>query len=689
MSVKCLFPLAALACFSPACAATEHAAPSDTPAALGGGSRVGIDPSIIDRTVDPCVDFYAYACGGWIRTTQIPRDEPRWVRSFDVIRDANRTRLHELLEKAASGAIDPLDRYGSKVADFYSACMDEVGTERTGLSALEEELGQLRAVVDERTLAEAVGRLHAEGVFPLFLFRSTQDARDSSQVIGEIFQGGLTLPDRDDYLLKDERSAEVRRDFVLLMQKLLGLVGFSDAKAKAQSILSVETALAEAAFTRSELRDPNRIYHRLALDGLRRAAPHFDWDAYLSALGASAVGAFNVSAPPALARLDELVRATPASSWRAYLGWHLLLEAARLRALPRALSDEVFFFSARHFTGEKALPERWKHCVGLTDGLFGEALGQAFVRRYFAGNAKSDALALVTSIEAAFGRRIRALDWMDEATRTSALKKLQAVHPEVGYPAKWRTYDEVVVRREAFLASARSAAANEVRRQIAEIGKPVDREEWHMSSPTVNAYYDSFMNEIVFPAGILQPPLYTPGAPDAVNYGAIGLIMGHELTHGFDDEGRHYDDRGDLVDWWSAEVSAEFERRAACVEKQFSEYSAVEDVKLNGKLTLGENLADLGGLTLAFAAYRASREGRAPEAQRAGYGPEQQFFLAHAQAWCAVVRPENARLRARTDPHAPPRWRVDGPLSNFPEFARAFRCKEGDPMVRAERCQVW
>ena len=687
-------PVVGLAAFLAACAtprapeAPERPPPSSSAAAP---ASPGIDPSIVDRSVSPCVDFYAYACGGWARRTEIPADKERWVRSFDVMREENRERLHGLLDAAAAGKVDPGDRFGQKVADLYAACMDEDAAERSGLAWLREEWTRLDAVKGGADVAAAVGRMHARGAFPLFSVRATQDARDSSQVIGNLVQGGLSLPDRDYYVRKDDASEALRQDFLAHVARQFVLAGepSASAAADASATLAVEASLAESAWTRVEMRDPIRVYNRVDLAGLRRAAPTFDWEGYLAALGATGVSSFNATTPRALARIDELVRTAPPATWRAYLRWHALAQAADLRALPRALSEEAFRFRARHFTGEKSMPVRWKHCVEVTDRLLGEALGQAFARRFFAPNARAKAASLIAGVQGAMQRRISTLGWMDDATRARAQEKLAAMSDKVGYPERWRDYGAVRVRRDAFLASALSASAFEMRRQIGLVGKPVDRGEWRMTAPTVNAYYSPPLNEIVLPAGILQPPFYTHGANDAVNFGAMGLVVGHEMTHGFDDQGRKYDARGNLADWWSPPVGAEFVRRASCVENQYSGYTAVDDVKVDGKLTLGENLADLGGLGLSLAAYRASRAGLPPEPPVAGYSPEQQFFLAHAQAWCAIVRPENARLRAVTDPHSPPRWRVNGPLSNLPEFAEAFRCNVGDPMVRSDRCQVW
>jgi endothelin-converting enzyme/putative endopeptidase len=697
-----LVALAALACAAP----RPPPAPPPPPVAqvtfAPPPAAPGIDPSLVKRTVEPCDDFYEFACGGWLERTTMPADQSRWVRSFNVMREENKARLRTILDAAAAGSVEPQDRYGQVLADFYAGCLDAGVVEKAGLRGLQAAWKQVDAVKDARSLATALGRLHADTIpqvgnvgvdyRPAFFgVGSIQDAKDSTLVIGGLAQGGLSLPDRDYYLKQDEKSVTLRQDFLAHLAKQLAAAGepARQAAAEAKEILALETALAESHWTRVELRDPERTYNRLELAGIKKAAPHFDWDRYLAAYGVKGLTAFTVTTPKMLTAFDRLVQKGKPAAWRAYLRWHLLRQAAAVGALPKALSEEAFWYRARHFTGEAARPERWKECADLTDGLLGQALGQAFVRRHFGGDAKPRALALVHGIQGAMGARIAALDWMDAPTREKALEKLAKVDNKIGYPESWQSYDGLVVRRDDFLGSVRAAGAFETARDLAKIGKPVDRTEWGMTTPTVNAYYNPQLNEMVFPAGILQPPFYTQGANDAVNYGAVGLVVGHELTHGFDDQGRKFDAHGNLTDWWSKPVSDEFDRRAECVVKQYSAYPVIDDVKLDGKLTLGENIADLGGLTLSYAAYRASRAGKPEEAPVGGFSADQQFFLAHAQAWCAQIRPENARLRAATDAHSSARWRVNGPLSNLGEFAAAFQCRPGAPMVRAERCNIW
>jgi predicted metalloendopeptidase len=688
-------PLAALVTL--ACVARPPVPPPPPPAAAAPvtfappPAQPGIDPSLVKRDVDPCTDFYQFACGGWLERTTLPADRSTWSRSFDVMEEENKAKLRAILDAAVANGPAPEDRHGQQVADLYAACMDEAAVEKGGLISLLKAWNRLGAITEGKSFSATVGRLHAAGSGALFGIDTVQDARDSTQVIGHLAQGGLSLPDREAYLKTDAASAAVRADLVEHIRAQLAATGLSPGKAAgdARSVLEIETRIARSHWSEVEARDPQRTTTRLALADLKKAAPSFDWDGYLAALGAPGLVAFTVTAPQALVELERLLRSTTAAGWRGYLRWHMLAEAAQARALPRRLSDAHFWFRASHFTGEKAMPARWKHCVELTDGLMGEALGQAFVRRHFGGDARARALALVGGIQQAMGRRIDGLGWMDEPTRRQAREKLAAVENKIAFPETWRSYDGLVVQRDDLAASVEAARAFELKRRLAKAGRPVDRTEWDMSAPTVNAYYEPSRNEMVFPAGILQPPFYTAGANDAVNAGAIGMVVAHELTHGYDDEGRQYDGKGNLADWWSKPVAAEFDRRAQCVARQYAAYPAIDEVNVDGQLTLGENIADLGGLKLAHTAYRASRAGRPEEAPVGGFGADQQFFLAHAQAWCSKVRPEAARLLAGTDPHSPARWRVNGPLSNLPEFAAAFQCGPGAPMVRAERCDLW
>jgi putative endopeptidase len=665
-----------------------------TPAARAGAAPAvtGVDPAIVDPSVKPCDDFYQYACGGWLAKTPIPPEKSIWSRGFSEVEERNVALLRDIAQADAAGQLDPADRFAKKVGDFYAACMDEAGIEARGTKDLLALWARIDQVQDVPALAKELGFLHKQGDFPLFRLESDQDAKDATQVIGVVEQGGLSLPDRDYYLKDDPKSAAIQQAYREHVERMLRLAGVPAAQAveDVKAVYALERALAEAHWSRVEMRDPKRTYNRIDLVGLEKAAPRFPWKSYLDALGHGGLTAFSTTTPRFLTRVDELLGKTPPATWRTYLRWRVLSAAASHRALPRAFYDERFAFLSKHFTGAEKQEVRWKDCVHATDGALGEALGQAFVRRHFGEESKASTRQMVSDIEGAMGRDLDGLGWMDDATRARAREKLAKVVNKVGYPDSWRDYGALKVDRGSYLNSLLAAQAFEVNRDLDKIGKPVDRNEWEMSPPTVNAYYNPAMNEMVFPAGILQPPFFTRGAPAGVNYGAIGMVEGHELTHGFDDEGRQYDALGNLRDWWTPAVGAEFDRRADCVAKQYDGYVAVDDVKLNGRLTLGENIADLGGLKLAYAAWQHSRAGK-PATPVAGFTAEQAFFIGYALSWCTSTRPQAARLRAATDPHAPPMWRVNGPLANLSAFAEAFSCPAGSAMVRAgeQRCEVW
>ncbi|MFL5300227.1 MAG: M13 family metallopeptidase [Anaeromyxobacteraceae bacterium] len=692
---------AALACKTsgaPASGAPPASPPAASPAVRAEEAAQqgpGIDPALIDAAVKPCDDFYAYACGGWLATAQIPPDKAIWSRSFVEIEERNLALLRDLAQADAAGKVDPQDRYPHKVGDFWAACMDEGAIEARGTEDLRAEWAKVDAVKDVPSLAQEVASLHRRGLFPVFRITSDQDAKDATQVIGIIEQGGLSLPDRDYYLKTDAKSAAIQASYREHVAHMLALAGVPQDRAAndAVVIFALERSMAEAHWTRVEMRDPERIYNRVELAGLEKDAPRFPWKAYLDDLGHGGVTAFSTTTPKYLTRLDVLLGTTPPATWQAYLRWKVLSTMAARRALPKAFSEQAFQFTAKNFTGAKEQEARWKHCVKMQESELGEAIGQAYVRRYFGEDGKARTKKLVQDVEGAMGRRLDGVAWMDGPTRARAKEKLGKVDNKVGFPDRWRDYDALAVDRGSFFRSLLAANAFEVNRDLSKIGKPLDRNEWLMTPPQVNAYYNPTMNEMVFPAGILQPPFFHRAASDAVNYGAIGMVVGHELTHGFDDEGRKFDAAGNLTDWWTPAVSTEFDRRAQCVVDQYGEYvadPAIGDVKLNGKLTLGENIADLGGLKLAFSAYRAAHPGQG-EPAIAGFTPEQAFFISYAQAWCTALRPEYARLRASIDPHSPPRWRVNGPLANLAEFQQAFSCPAGSPMVRAgaKRCEVW
>jgi putative endopeptidase len=652
-----------------------------------------VDEAALDRGVAPCDDFYQFACGGWIARAEIPPDRSVWQRSFAEIRERNTRRLREILEEAGAGRMRS-EPFADKLGDFYTSCMDEASVEAHGLDDLRAEWKRIGAVRDRADLADAVARLHAMGVLDPFPMYADQDAKDATQVVLTIDQGGLTLPDRDYYVSDAGKNPEIRKELAGHLRRMLGLAGLTrgEANAEAGAVEGMERTLAESQFTRTEMRDPVRTSNRVDRAGLEKLAPAIPWARLFEGLGHPELTAVKVTTPPFVARAGELFAKAPLEQWKAYLRWHLLADMADARTLPKAFVDERFAFQSKAFTGAKELLPRWKHCVDRTDEALGFALGRVYVQRHLGAEGKERTTRLVGEIEKAMERDVGALPWMDAATKERARQKLATLVNKVAYPERWRDYASLAVDRGSWFRNVLSARRFEMNRQLSKVGKPLDRTEWFMSPPTVNAYYNPSMNEIVFPAGILQPPFFNRAAPEPVNYGAIGMVVGHELTHGFDDQGRKFDAQGNLTDWWTPGVSSEFDRRAQCVADQYGEYESLPGVRLNGKLTLGENIADLGGLKLAHAAMQAAREkSGGPGPSVAGFTPEQQFFLGYAQAWCSKYRDEELRRRAVIDPHSPAKQRVNGPLSNLPSFASAFQCAEGRPMVRpaGKRCEVW
>jgi endothelin-converting enzyme/putative endopeptidase len=624
-----------------------------------------------------------------MKATPIPEDEASWLRSFSVIHERNQKELRDILERNAQGDTRG-DAYGQKLGDFWATCMDEATIDKKGAGELKSELARIDAVRDGKTLIEELAHLNSINVGAAFGFGSEIDFKDATQYIGGISQGGLGLPERDYYLRDDPRTKAIREAYVNHVAKTFELLGEKPkrAEADAKTVLKTETELATASMTNVELRDPQRIYHRLDLDGLKKLAPDVAWDAYLAATGFPSIMAINVAQPDFVSKIDAMVKAGNLAEWKTYLRWHL----ARTESpyLSQGFVDEWFNFR-QTLTGTKTLQPRWKRCVRFADQALGEALAQPFVAETLGEDGKRGAEQMVAGIEAAMKADLERIGWMDTETRTKAEEKLAKIVNKIGYPAKWRNYDAVVIDRTSFLANVNRATTFENKRQLARIGKPVDKDEWQMTPPTVNAYYEPTMNEMVFPAGILQVPFYGKKQVPALNFGAIGMVVGHELTHAFDDQGRQFDAEGNLRDWWTPPVSAEFERRAACVEKQYDAYVPIDDLHLKGKLTLGENIADLGGIKLAAAAFANAESAHPATPPLEGFTPEQELYLGFAQGWCANYRPEALRLLVTTNPHSPPKWRVNGPLSNLPEFASAFGCKEGSAMVRPkdERCEVW
>ena len=643
----------------------------------------GFDPAAMDKTAKPCRDFYQYACGGWMKANPIPSDQSRWGR-FNELAERNKELLKEVLESAAASPKSDSDR---RTGTLYAACLDEDAAEAAGLKPLERAFSAIAGLRSASELPPLLAKLHRAGVNAGFAYGSDQDYKDATKVIAALDQGGLGLPDRDYYLKKDEKSLELLRAYEWHVVRSLGLAGDDPRSAaeQAAAVLRVETRLAELSMDRVSRRDPANTYHKLKRAELAAFSPGFDWDRYFADAGPSGWTELNAASKGYLAGFGKALGELPLPELRAYLRWRTLAAAAPW--LNRALVEENFDFHGRRLTGAKALKPRWKRCVELTDKLLGEDLGRAYVAKAYPPDAKRRMDALVKAMEEALHRDIEGLDWMTPATKEKALAKLAGIGNKVGYPEKWRDYSAVRLDRKDLIASIRSAVEFEHLRQLRKIGKPVDRKEWHMTPPTVNAYYNPQMNDINFPAGILQPPFFDTEVPDAVNLGAIGAVIGHELTHGFDDSGRKFDAKGNMEDWWTPEDAKAFESRAQCFVDQYGGYEAVSGVKVNGKLTLGENTADNGGLLVAGMAVD-KLTGAAAE-PRNGFTPRQLLYLGWAQVWCQNRTDAVARMLAQVDPHAPARWRVMGPLSNSPEFAAAFSCKAGDPMVSRSRCRVW
>jgi putative endopeptidase len=644
---------------------------------------VGLDASKLDRSADPCDDFYRFACGGWLDHTEIPADKPQFG-TFNEILDRNEAILHEILERAAKQPGD--DPVIQKLGAYYGACMDEPAVEAAGTSALAPLFAAARKVKDERTLLETLATLHRNGVNVLFTISPGQDKKDATQMIAQIGQGGLGLPDRDYYVQDDERSQALRAAYLTHVEKMFLLNRRKPAEAKqaAADTLAIETAIAKSQKTRVELRDEVGTYNRIDRAGLAKAAP-LPWDVYFATLGFSELGPINTVSLPYVESFAKLARDFAPDKWRSYLDAHILDAAAPY--LPQRFVEEAFTLT-RLITGQKEQRPRWKRCVSYTDSSLGELLAQPYVAAAFGGESKSAAERMADGIAQAFSANLRFVDWMDAPTQDKAQQKLQKMVRLIGYPDKWRSYD-YAVDRKSYTATELTATQFETGYQLGRIGKPVDKGEWQMTPPTVNAYYDPQLNEMVFPAGILQRPFYDVKANDAVNLGAMGMIVGHELTHGFDDQGAQYDGDGNLSDWWPQNVTKAFGARTQCVARYYGNYEQLPGAKLNGQLTLGENIADMGGVKLAFAAYRSARANAKQVQVADGFSEDQQFFLAVGQAWCTKTSEEMQRLRLTVDPHSSPRFRVLGSLSNLPEFGDAWKCQVGQKMRPQNVCKVW
>ena len=648
-------------------------------------AAIGLDPDALDRTADPCDDFYQFACGNWIAKTEIPADKPLAMRSFVSISDRNLEYEKGLLEQAAAKPGD--DPVLQKLGAFYGACMDEAAIAKAGLSAVKPLLAKVSSIRDPKSLSAAVGMLHANGVGALFGIGSTQDSADATRVIAGIDQGGLGLGERDYYLKDDEQTKKVRDAYHDYVVALLQDAGRSPAEAAKQGalVMELETELAKISKDKVARRDPKGMYNKIDRDGVVKAMPHFDWDGFLKTIGIPTVKDMTVGSPEFMAGLDTLITSTPMDVWRDYLTVAVL--RANSQVLTKQIEDQAFALHAT-ITGQKEQMPRWKRCAALTDRSLGDMLGQAFVRDKFAGNSKQAAEDEVQAIVAAMKTNLGALAWMDPATKQKALEKLSVMAYQIGFPKKWKDY-AFKLDKKTYGANAIAARKFEAARDLAKIGKPVDKDDWEMTAPTVNAYYDPQLNGMVFPAGILQPPFYSVDASIPVNLGGMGMVVGHELTHGFDDQGAQYDQNGNLKDWWQPETAHQFKQRTQCVIDAYSQFEVAGGTKLNGANTVGENIADIGGVKLALSAYRQLRASAPDTVVADGFTEDQQFFLGFGQAWCAKMRPEFEKAAVMTDVHSPAKWRVDGALSATPDFAKAFRCKAGSKMRPANACVVW
>ncbi len=648
-----------------------------------------IDSANINTSVKPYENFYLYANGGWLKRNPIPAAYSRWG-SFTELFDRNLDNLHEIAENAAGSG----KRKGSDsqiVGDFYFSGTDTTAIEDEGIKPLDNYLNDIDGIKDLRSMEHVVAQLQHVGVNVLFYFISQQDLKNSEKMIAGIHQAGLSLPDRDYYTKTDPQSKEIVQQYDNYVKKMFGLLGDDEKTAASQAkvVLDIESQLAEASMTRVERRDPKATYNMMTLVQVNSITPDFSWNAYLRYFKLSDVRKINVAQPKFLKAVGVMLKKMPLSDWKIYLRWHLINSMAPY--LSQQFVDENFHFYGMVLTGAKELQPRWKRVVQRIDKSVGFALGKLYVAKYFPPKAKVRAEEMVHNLEAAFAERIKGLDWMSEATKKQALVKLNAIVNKIGYPDKWRSYKGLDINRGPYVLNVMRANKFDFDFEINKVGKPVDRTEWGMTPPTVNAYYDPSMNEIVFPAGILQPPFFNPAADNAVNYGGMGAVIGHEMTHGFDDQGSQFDAKGNLKDWWTKQDAANFKKKAEVLVDQFNSYTVLDSMHVNGKLTEGENIADLGGVSIAYQAFENTLKGKSRPPKIDGFTPEQRFFLAWAQMWRENDRPEALRQRIIVDPHSPNEYRCNGPLSDFPPFYDAWGAKPGDGMYRAEdvRAKIW
>ena len=644
----------------------------------------------LDTTVKPGDDFFRYANGNWLKNNPIPAEFSIYG-SFEELKEDNNKQLHSLMELAVADKNAKPGSINQKIADFYSSGMDSAAIEKTGIKAIQPELDKIDGIKTTPDLIKLVAYFHTSGVNQLFNFGSGQDDKNSEKIIAQLYQGGLGLPDRDYYLSKDDRSKEIRVEYAKHVSKIFELAGINKEQADkdAETVLDIETKLAQASSTRLELRDPIKNYNKTNLEGLKKLAPQFDWELYFTTVGLKTTDEINVGQPKFFTEMSKLTTTIPVDQWKIYFKWHLLHDASPF--LTAAFQKEQFAFYSVVLSGIKEMKPLWKRVLNMTSYSLGEAVGQLYVEKYFPPDAKKRMLDLVNNLKDALKSRIEKLTWMGSATKKEALAKLAKMNIKIGYPDKWRDYSKLKVTRDSYYQNIMASSRFEFTRDLNKIGKPVDRNEWGMTPQTVNAYYNPNMNEIVFPAAILQPPFFFPTGDDAVNYGAIGVVIGHEMTHGFDDQGRLYDKEGNIKDWWTKEDAENFKNQTQVLIDQFSAYKMLDSLHVDGKLTIGENIADMGGLTVAYAALQKAMQGKDMNAKIDGFTSDQRFFLAYAQVWRGNTRDKELMRRLREDVHSPKEARVNGQVYNIPAFYKAFNIKPADKRFKPEdkRPVIW
>lgn len=650
----------------------------------------GFDTSRMDQSVSACTDFYQFANGNWLKATEIPAAFSNWG-SFNILAENNRKTLHEILEEASKKTNAARGSNEQKIGDYYASCMNEAKREAEGAKPLQPRFAAIEKIKDQRELQAEIARMHRDAIPSLFGFGSVPDFKNSSVVIGIAGQGGLSLPNRDYYTNTDDKSKVLREKFVQHVGRMFQLLGDSPEQAakNAQTVMSFETRLAQNSRSPVELRDFSKQYNMMTPAQLKELTPAFSWADYFKGIGAPAMAQVNIAHPEYFQAVNKMMSDVPLADWKTYLRWQLINATAS--ALSSQFDNEHFDFFSRTLEGRKEQYPRWRRCVSATDANLGEALGPIYVARAFTPEAKARMQTMINNLITAFRERLSKLDWMSDKTRQAAIAKLDAFKQKIGYPDKWIDYSALNVTRDSYLENVLHSGSFQQARDLNKIGKPVDRTEWGLTPPTVNAYNNWLYNEIVFPAGILQAPFFSQVADDAINYGAIGAVIGHEITHGFDDQGAKFDKEGNLQNWWTEVDLKNFEKRSECIINQFSAYEVEKGLHMQGKLVAGESIADLGGLYVAYDAFQKSMQGKPRPANIGGFTPEQRFFLGWAQVWASKARPEYERLIAQSDEHPIARFRVNGPLSNMPTFATAFQCKSGDAMVRpqTDRCQIW